>query len=63
LRAYLSNGQDRSATAAELHLHPNTVGLRLKRIETVLGLSLQSPQSLMQVTAALMVDDVLASRR
>jgi sugar diacid utilization regulator len=63
LRAYLSNGQDRSATAAELHLHPNTVGLRLKRIETVLGLSLQSPQALMQVTAALMVDDVLASRR
>jgi sugar diacid utilization regulator len=62
LRAYLSSGQDRSATAAELHLHPNTVGLRLKRIETVLGLSLQSPQALMQVTAALMVDDVLASR-
>ena len=49
-----------SATAEALYVHPNTVGLRIRRAEDLLGLSLSDVESLTQVKMALMVDDVLA---
>lgn len=42
VRAYLDNGMNVARTAAELYVHPNTLGLRLKRIEELTGLSMQS---------------------
>jgi sugar diacid utilization regulator len=49
-----------AATAAALYVHPNTVGLRIRRAEELLGLSLSDVESLAQVKVALMIDDVLA---
>ncbi|HEY9482179.1 MAG TPA: helix-turn-helix domain-containing protein, partial [Micromonosporaceae bacterium] len=62
LRTAVETGRDRARTAAALHVHPNTVGIRIKRIESLLGRSLQSPSALLEVVAALMADDVSRSR-
>ena len=39
LRAYVANDLNTAATAAALFVHPNTVGLRVRRAEQLLGLS------------------------
>jgi sugar diacid utilization regulator len=57
---YLRHDLSTAATAAVLYVHPNTVGLRIRRAEELLGLSLSDVESLAQVKVALMVDDVLA---
>jgi len=62
LRCYLGNRQNRAATAAALHLHPNTVTQRLQRIETLAGLDLADPEAVVQVRAALTVLDVARVR-
>jgi sugar diacid utilization regulator len=59
LRTYLDEGMSTSRTAAALYLHPNTVGLRLKRIEELTGVSLSQPEDLLQLKAALMAEDVV----
>ena len=46
-------------TAAALFVHQNTVGLRLKKVEEVTGLTLQQPESLLRLKVALMAADVL----
>jgi DNA-binding PucR family transcriptional regulator len=43
LRAYLDGFGDVTATAAGLHVHPNTVRYRVRRIEEILGTSLADP--------------------
>jgi DNA-binding PucR family transcriptional regulator len=43
LRAYLDGFGDVAAVAAGLHVHPNTVRYRVRRIEEVLGTSLADP--------------------
>ena len=43
LRAYLDSFGDIAATAAQLHVHPNTVRYRARRIETLLSTSLADP--------------------
>ena len=53
------SGMSVGRTAAALFLHQNTVGLRLKKIEEVTGLSLQQPESWLQLKLALMAADVL----
>jgi sugar diacid utilization regulator len=58
LRSYLGNQQSRSETAKALHVHPNTVSQRLQRIETLTGLDLLQPASIVQVRAALMLLDI-----
>lgn len=60
LRAYFAHDLHTAKTAAALFVHPNTVGLRLKKIESLLDVSLSRPDALLQVKAALMTDDVLA---
>jgi DNA-binding PucR family transcriptional regulator len=57
---HLRHDLSTAATAAALYVHPNTVGLRIRRAEELLGLSLSDVEALAQVKVALMVDDVLA---
>jgi DNA-binding PucR family transcriptional regulator len=56
---HLRHNLSTAATAAALYVHPNTVGLRLRRAEEVLGLSLSDVEALAQLKMALMADDVL----
>jgi hypothetical protein len=46
LRTFLSIGTDRRAAAEELHVHPNTLDYRLRRIEELTGLRLAAPRDL-----------------
>ena len=63
LRAYLDNDLSTRRTAEALYLHPNTVGLRLRKIEELVGVSLGRPEALLQLQAALMAEDVIGSTR
>lgn len=53
LRAYLSHGMDRAKTAAELHVHPNTLDHRLRRVSAVTGLDLTRTDDLLRASLAL----------
>ncbi|MEV7390046.1 helix-turn-helix domain-containing protein [Streptomyces sp. NPDC091215] len=57
LRTYLDHDLNTNATAEALYIHPNTVGLRVKRIETLLGVCLTSVGDLTTLRAALAIDD------
>jgi len=59
VRTYLEQGMNVGRTAAALFVHQNTVGLRLKKVEEVTGLTLQQPESLLRLKVALMAADVL----
>jgi GAF domain-containing protein len=59
VQAYLDHGMNVGRTAAALFVHQNTVGLRLKKVEEVAGISLQQPESWLQLKVALMAADVL----
>lgn len=61
LSTYVSHDQNTASTAAALHVHPNTVGLRVRRIEELLGLSLTRTESVVHVGMALMADEVARS--
>jgi DNA-binding PucR family transcriptional regulator len=63
LRTYLERGMNVGRTAAALFVHQNTVGLRLKKIEEVAGISLQEPESWLRLKLALMAADVLGGAR
>lgn len=54
-RMLLDRELDRRATAEALHLHPNTVAQRMRRLETLTGLRLSRPRDLLQLTSALTV--------
>lgn len=58
LRSYLDHRQNRGATAAALHLHPNTVTQRLQRIQALANLDLTDPEAVVQARTALTVLDV-----
>lgn len=62
LRTYFACKQDRSATAAALVVHPNTVAQRLRRIEHLCAVDLADPGVTTQFSAALMVHDIAARR-
>jgi hypothetical protein len=53
LDAFVSCELDRRAAAERLHVHPNTLDYRLKRIEELTGLELGRPADLVLVTLAL----------
>ena len=63
LRSYLRHACRTAEAAAELVVHPNTVAYRIRRIESLLGLDLGQPQSLLQVQLALIVDEIVATKR
>ncbi|HKO32596.1 MAG TPA: helix-turn-helix domain-containing protein, partial [Candidatus Limnocylindria bacterium] len=50
----------RRATANALHLHPNTVAQRIRRLEELTGLQLSRPPDLLRLTSALTVARVAA---
>ncbi|MFF1923372.1 PucR family transcriptional regulator [Streptomyces sp. NPDC058221] len=53
LETYLEHGLDRRAAAAALHVHPNTVDYRIRRIDRLTGLSPARPADLQHLSAAL----------
>jgi PucR family transcriptional regulator, purine catabolism regulatory protein len=56
LVAYFDHDLDVTSTAAELHLHPNSLRYRLTRIEEVLGRSLKRPSTIAELHIALLAD-------
>ncbi|WP_280332817.1 PucR family transcriptional regulator [Nocardia wallacei] len=54
LRAFLDSGLDRRATAARLHIHPNSVSHRLRRIERLAGMDLSHPDGISRASLALL---------
>ena len=63
LSSYLDNDQDINRTARQLHLHPNSVRYRLRRIEELLEIRLASASSVADLYLALLSErsDVTAS--
>jgi DNA-binding PucR family transcriptional regulator len=58
LRTYFGCRHDRNRAAGKLHIHPNTVTQRLRRIEQLSGVELAEPSVTLQFSAALTVHDV-----
>jgi purine catabolism regulator len=56
LVAYFAHDLDVPATAAELHLHPNSLRYRLQRLEELLGCSLKRPATIAELHIALLAD-------
>jgi purine catabolism regulator len=56
LAAYFDHDLDVGATAAELHLHPNSLRYRLGRVEELLGCSLKRPATIAELHLALLAD-------
>lgn len=63
VRAYLRHDLSTARTAAALFVHPNTVGLRVRRAEQLLGYSLTEVGSLAELVLAVRADEVLSARR
>jgi DNA-binding PucR family transcriptional regulator len=59
LRTHLAQQCNMATTARELHVHPNTVAYRLRRIEKLLGIELTAPAALLQIQLALMIEGIL----
>jgi hypothetical protein len=53
LEAFLSTGLDRRATADRLHVHPNSLDYRLRRIEELTGLLFADPDAVMLLALAI----------
>ncbi|MFI8461397.1 PucR family transcriptional regulator [Kitasatospora sp. NPDC085464] len=53
LRTHLAGGLNRRHTASALHLHPNTVDYRLRRIAVLTGLDPARPADVLRITAAM----------
>ena len=53
LETYLAHDLDRRGTAAALHVHPNTLDYRLKRVAELTGLDPSSPAGLQLLAASL----------
>ncbi|GAA3774650.1 helix-turn-helix domain-containing protein [Plantactinospora mayteni] len=58
LRAYVAHDLNTAATAAALFVHPNTVGLRIRKAEQLLGVSTTHVRSLAELQVALSADEV-----
>ncbi|WP_320671565.1 PucR family transcriptional regulator [Patulibacter defluvii] len=58
LRAYLEADLDRRAAASALHLHPNSLDHRLRRIGELTGLTFTSTADLLVLTAGVVADQL-----
>ena len=58
LRTYFACRNDRNLASTTLHIHPNTVTQRLRRVEQLCGVELAEPSTTLQFSAALTVHDV-----
>jgi sugar diacid utilization regulator len=61
LRAYIAEGFGTTATAASLHVHPNTVVYRLGQIRNLISEDARNPQVLLKLQLALTIHDLLGS--
>jgi GAF domain-containing protein len=59
LRTYMAHACNAALTAQALHVHANTVGYRLRRVQRLLGVDLDDPQTLLHLQLALMIEDIL----
>jgi DNA-binding PucR family transcriptional regulator len=59
LRSYMANRCNVSVTAKVLHVHPNTVAYRLRRVEELLEIDLSDPQAVLHLQLALMIERIL----
>ena len=57
LRCYVANARNRRQTAADLHVHANTVDYRLKQVARLTGLDPGSDDQLPRIVAALVAFD------
>jgi sugar diacid utilization regulator/GAF domain-containing protein len=58
LRAYVAHDLNTAASAAALFVHPNTVGLRIRKAEQLLGISTSQVRALTELQVALNADEV-----
>ncbi|WP_249124173.1 PucR family transcriptional regulator [Saccharopolyspora erythraea] len=63
LRTHFGHGLNRRHTARALHIHPNTVDYRLRRIAALTGLDTTVPAELPRIRAALIARQALTSAR
>jgi hypothetical protein len=61
LRCYLGNARDRRRTAADLHVHANTVDYRLRQVGRLTGLDPTRDDQLPRIVAALVAFDARRS--
>jgi hypothetical protein len=61
LTAFVDHDLDRRATAAALHVHPNTLDYRLRRVRDLTGLDLRRPEAIAQLVLALTQRKLAAS--
>lgn len=59
LHCYMAHRCSVSVTAKAMHVHPNTVGYRLRRVEELLEIDLSDPQAMLHLQLALMIEDIL----
>ena len=59
LHCYMANRCNVAITAKQLHVHPNTVAYRLRRIEELLDIDLGDPQAMLHLQLALMIEQIL----
>jgi DNA-binding PucR family transcriptional regulator len=59
LNSYMDNRCNVAVTARALHVHPNTVAYRLRRVEELLGIDLSDPQAMLHLQLALMIEGIL----
>ncbi|MEU4160892.1 helix-turn-helix domain-containing protein [Actinoplanes sp. NPDC026670] len=53
LRAYIASGRRRVETATRLHIHPNTLDYRLRKVKTLTGLSITSVRDVQTLSVGL----------
>ncbi|UQX52668.1 helix-turn-helix domain-containing protein [Cytobacillus pseudoceanisediminis] len=59
MQAFLANNQSHKQTAEEMHIHPNTLAYRLKKIESELQLDFSRKEDWITVVLAFQVFDFL----
>ncbi|MEV6520818.1 helix-turn-helix domain-containing protein [Longispora sp. NPDC051575] len=62
LRAYVESGLSRQRAARHLHVHPNTVDYRLRKVAALTGLDASQPGELPRIAAALAARDAADGR-
>lgn len=60
LRSYLANNLDRRQTAADLHVHPNTLDYRLRRVGELTSLDIGSTRGIQLAAASLAARQLLS---
>jgi DNA-binding CsgD family transcriptional regulator len=60
--AYFSHGCSANDAASELFVHPNTVKMRIRKVESILGTDLTDTERALSIRSALLIEDVVTAR-